>query len=106
MKKGFTLVELLITVGLFTVIVTIAVGGFINAIRTQRQVSSLISAQSNVSLALEQMTRAIRTGYLFCHAPGSTTYSPLCNGSSGATCTVCNHDALWPRVDVPIPRLL
>jgi len=68
MKKGFTLVELLVTVGLFVIIITIAVGGFTNAIRTERQVSSLISAQSNVSLALEQMSREIRTGYLFCHA--------------------------------------
>ena len=72
MKKGFTLVELLITVGLFTIIIAIAVGGFTNAIRTQQQVSSLISAQSNVSLALEQMTRAIRTGYLFCNTIGNT----------------------------------
>ncbi len=68
MKKGFTLVELLITVGLFVIIITIAVGGFTNAVRTERQVSLLISAQSNVSLVLEQMSREIRTGYLFCHA--------------------------------------
>jgi len=71
MKKGFTLIEMLVTVGLFAIIITIAVGGFTNAIRTQRQVSSLISAQSNVSLALEQMSRAIRTGYLFCSTPGN-----------------------------------
>ena len=72
MKKGFTLIEMLVTVGLFTIIITIAVGGFTNAIRTQRQVSSLIAAQSNVSLALEQMTRTIRTGYLFCNTVGNT----------------------------------
>lgn len=72
MKKGFTLVELLITVGLFATIVTIAVGGFTNALRTQRQVASLISAQSNVSLALEQMSRQVRTGYLFCNPYGNT----------------------------------
>jgi len=79
MKKGFTLIEMLVTVGLFAIIITIAVGGFVNAERTQRQVSSLISAQSNVSLALEQMSREIRTGYLFCHDPGVSTYSSRCN---------------------------
>jgi prepilin-type N-terminal cleavage/methylation domain-containing protein len=81
-KKGFTLIELLITVGLFTIIITIAVGGFTNAIRTQRQVSSLISAQSNVSLALEQMARQIRTGYLFCNTPGNTN-PVVANGPNG-----------------------
>ncbi len=72
MKKGFTLIELMVTVSLFAIIITIAVGGFTNAIRTQRQVASLIAAQSNVSLTLEQMTRQIRTGYLFCNKPGNT----------------------------------
>jgi prepilin-type N-terminal cleavage/methylation domain-containing protein len=71
-KKGFTLIELLITVGLFVVIVTIAVGGFVNAIHTQQQVASLISSESNVSLALEQVAREVRTGYLFCIVPGNT----------------------------------
>lgn len=71
MKKGFTLIEMLVTVGLFAIIITIAVGGFVNAIHTQQQVSSLISAQSNVSLSLEEMTREIRTGYLFCSAIGN-----------------------------------
>jgi len=106
MKKGFTLIEMLVTVGLFTIIITIAVGGFTNAIRTQRQVSSLISAQSNVSLAMEQMMRAIRTGYLFCHDPGSSTYSAACNDQLNPweqTCSVQSTDAgpVWtcPALD-------
>jgi prepilin-type N-terminal cleavage/methylation domain-containing protein len=77
MKKGFTLIEMLVTVGLFAIIVTIAVGAFVNAERTERQVSSLIAAQSNVSLAVEQMSRNIRTGYLFCHDPGDSTAPSL-----------------------------
>ena len=81
-RKGFTLIELMVTVGLFVIIITIAVGGFTNAIRTQRQVSSLISAQSNVSLALEQMARQIRTGYLFCNTLGNTQAG---NGLPGST---------------------
>jgi prepilin-type N-terminal cleavage/methylation domain-containing protein len=72
MKQGFTLIEMLVTVGLFTIIIAIAVGGFTNAMRTQQEVASLISAQSNVSLALEQITRQVRTGYLFCNTPGNT----------------------------------
>jgi prepilin-type N-terminal cleavage/methylation domain-containing protein len=72
MRKGFTLIEIIITVGLFAIVITLAVGGFINATNTQRQVSSLIATQSNVSLALEQVARAIRTGYLFCNVKGNT----------------------------------
>jgi prepilin-type N-terminal cleavage/methylation domain-containing protein len=101
MKKGFTLIEMLVTVGLFTIIITIAVGGFINAIRTQKQVSSLIATQSNASLVLEQMTREIRTGYLFCNAPGNTQVG---TGAIGALatyavadcgCTLSAPDGSW-----------
>lgn len=76
-KKGFTLVELLVTIGLFSIIVAIAAGSFTNALRTQRQVALLISAQSNAGLSLEQVAREIRTGYLFCDNPGNTPSNPL-----------------------------
>lgn len=83
-KKGFTLIEMLVTVSLFLIIITIAVGGFTNAIRTQRQVSSIISAESNVSITLEEMAREIRTGYLFCNAVGNTSAGVGVAGSPAA----------------------
>ncbi len=77
-RKGFTLVELLVAMGLFMIIIAIAVGAFVSALRTQRQVSSFISAQSNVSLTIEQIARQIRTGYLFCHDSGVSSMLPSC----------------------------
>ncbi len=67
-SRGFTLIELLVAIGLFSVVTSIAVGGFTNALRSQRQTAGLLSANSNVSLVIEQMTREIRTGYDFCTA--------------------------------------
>jgi prepilin-type N-terminal cleavage/methylation domain-containing protein len=87
MRKGFTLIEMLVTVGLFAIIITIAVGGFVNAERTERQVSALISAQSNVSLSLEQMSREIRTGYLFCNTLGNT--QPVAAGNPNGAVADC-----------------
>jgi type II secretory pathway pseudopilin PulG len=86
MKAGFTLVETLVSVGIFMILVTIAVGGFVQALHTQGEVTQLISAQSNVSLGVEQMAREIRTGYLFCHFSGGTTSSPACDTPPLATC--------------------
>ena len=73
MRKGFTLVEAIIAIGLFTIVVSIASGGFINALHTQHEVSALLAAQSSASEALEQMTREMRTGYLFCVDPNNST---------------------------------
>ena len=69
--KGFTLVELLVAMALFSILMAIAAGGFVRALRSEREVSAMMAAESNVKLALEQMAREMRTGYLFCHDPGS-----------------------------------
>ncbi len=65
-RNGFTLVELIVAIGIFSTIVAIAAGGFVRALRTQRQTVGLLSANSNASLVIEQMAREIRTGYDFC----------------------------------------
>ncbi|MGC9968153.1 MAG: prepilin-type N-terminal cleavage/methylation domain-containing protein [Minisyncoccia bacterium] len=92
MKKGFTLVEALIAVGLFSILVGVAWGGFTNALRTQRQITAMISVQSNANLILEQMAREMRTGYLFCHLPGSNTPDGG-DGACARACTVENGGA-------------
>lgn len=56
------MIELLVAISLFTVVVTIAVGGFTRALRAQEQVKGFLAASGNASLALEQMAREIRTG--------------------------------------------
>lgn len=64
-RKGFTLVELLVAITLFSIAVSVAVGGFVRALRTQRQLIGLISANSNASLAIEEMARELRTSRNF-----------------------------------------
>ncbi len=64
-KSGFTIVELLVAMSIFIILVTIATGAFIQALRSERRLLALMSVSNNVSLVLEQMTREIRTGYLF-----------------------------------------
>lgn len=93
MKRGFTLIELLVAIGVFSILVAIGIGGFARALHTQREVAALIASQSNVSLALEQVAREIRTGYLFCDSPGNSVTSPMgpnsvCqwNPSNGSGC--------------------
>jgi len=64
-RKGFTLIEISIALGLFGIIVSVTAGSYIQILRTQRQVTALIAANSNVSLVLEQMAREIRTSFEF-----------------------------------------
>jgi type II secretory pathway pseudopilin PulG len=65
-SKGFTMVELLVAIASFIIIISIAVGGFSGALRSQRQSIALLNANYNSSLVLEQIAREIRTGMNFC----------------------------------------
>ncbi len=81
--RGFTLVELIISMALFVILISIAAGGFASALRTQRSIASLVDANNNASLALEQVAREMRIGYDFCGMQGvnckdnSGTYTNL-----------------------------
>jgi len=64
-KQGFTIVELIVAVSLFVTAIAVASGIFISSLRSQRLADGLMEAQSNASLALEQMMREVRTGFDF-----------------------------------------
>ncbi len=76
MKRGFTLVELMVAISVFSVAVTLSTGAFVRAIKTQRILTHLMSVNSNSSLVIEQLAREIRTGYNFSLA---RTNSPDCD---------------------------
>lgn len=75
MKKGFTLIELMVAMSLFVIVVGIASGTFVNALRTQRNVVALMAANDNASLTLEQMIREIRTGKGFSGSGTSLSFT-------------------------------
>ena len=81
-KEGFTLVEMMVSIALFSILVSIAAGGFVRALRSERQITAMMSTESNISIALEEMTREARTGYLFCHQAGQGAPDPICDCQS------------------------
>ncbi len=62
---GFTIVELLVAMGLFVILTAIAVASFTQALRGERRLTATMNVDANASIALEQMAREIRTGYIF-----------------------------------------
>jgi prepilin-type N-terminal cleavage/methylation domain-containing protein len=90
-RAGFTLIELTVSIALFSVLVSIAAGGFVRALRSERQISAMMSTESNVSIALEEMTREMRTGYLFCHNADVTQ-------SIDSVCGCTSNNALPPTL--------
>lgn len=65
LRSGFTIAELIVAMGIFVILISIATGSFIRVLRAQRTTVALLAANSNASLAMEQMSREIRTGGTF-----------------------------------------
>ncbi len=67
-NNGFTVVELLVSMAIFVILVGIVSGIFVNSLRVQKAVISLMATNDNSSLVLESISRDIRTGSSFCVA--------------------------------------
>ncbi len=62
-EQGFSLIEMIVSLGIFSVIVTTAVGALLVLISTNQKLQGEQSVMTNLSFALDSMTREIRTGY-------------------------------------------
>ena len=72
-KRGFTLIEMIVSLGLFTIVLFITTSAFLAIVNADRKSRATRVATDNLNLALENMSRKIKTGY---------TYN--CGGGSGA----------------------
>lgn len=74
-RKGFTLVEMLVSVAIFTFVMLIATASIFTIVNANKKAESLKSVMDNLNFALESMTRNIRTG---------SAYN--CSSASGGDC--------------------
>lgn len=84
---GFTLIEMIVSLGVFSVIVTMSVGSLLALIAGNQRLQGEQSIMTNLSFALDSMTREIRTGYFY-----------VCAGVSNANVSVTD---LEPNVNPP-----
>ncbi len=59
---GFTIIEMIVAIGLFGVVMVIASGALLTMLDANRKAQTIKSVINNLSFALESMTREIRMG--------------------------------------------
>lgn len=74
-EKGFTLVEMVVSVALFAVVMTICVDVLLSLVAANRKAQALQSVMNNLNIALDGMVRNIREGTDF-HCGSGTTNTP------------------------------
>jgi len=86
-QKGFTLIEMLVSVAIFTFVMLIATSAIFTIVAANKKAESLRSVMDNLNFALESMTRNIRTGSAYSCLSGGPTggvgIGNCTNGESG-----------------------
>lgn len=74
-QTGFTLIELIVAIGIFGLVVVMTVSIFVSALISQRRIISLRNIEDNVRFVLESMAREIRTGKNFSGSVNSLSFT-------------------------------
>lgn len=61
-QKGFSLVEMIVSLGIFAIVSVVALGAFIKIIDSNKKAQSLKTAINNLNFTLESMSREMRVG--------------------------------------------
>lgn len=63
--RGFTLIEMIVSIGLFTIVLFIASSAFLSVVNADRKSRATRLAMDNLTVALEDMTRRLKTGFSY-----------------------------------------
>lgn len=85
-QRGFTIVELVVAMTVFAVVITVAVGAFVNVQRTAQKTSAQRKVQQDTRYNLEQLTRQIRSARI--------DYGFYLNNQSNAQCNISGRQML------------
>lgn len=83
-KKGFTLVELMVSISIFAVVMVASMGSILVMVNSNRKSQAVRSVLDNLSSTVDDMTREIRFGTNY-HCGASGTPSQPQNCASGDT---------------------
>lgn len=61
-EKGFTLIEMLVAVSLFTIVMTVSIGALLALVDANRKAQAIQSVINNLNISLDGMVRQIRMG--------------------------------------------
>lgn len=74
-ESGLTMIELIVAVGIFSLVIGMISGIFVLALASQRRVIALRNVEDNARFTVEAMSREIRTGKTFSSVGSSLSFT-------------------------------
>ena len=88
-NSGFTLLEMIVSLGIFTIVAVIAVGSLVRITSLNRQAQSMQAAMNNINYILESISGEMRFSRKFHGVDNGTVYNPG-NNNSSLSFNACN----------------
>jgi prepilin-type N-terminal cleavage/methylation domain-containing protein len=80
-NKGFTLIEMMMAIAVFSIVMVMAMGALLNVIDSNNKARSIKTAINNISFALEGISKDMRMGTDYaCGGDGSTAEQDCTDG--------------------------
>ncbi len=100
-RFGFTLIEVMVSVSLFAIVMTLSLGAILSIIDGNKKAQAINSVSNNLNFAVDSMVRDIKTGYSYtCGIKGylipnpETASSNVVSGGNGCDNTPDGVDSL------------
>jgi prepilin-type N-terminal cleavage/methylation domain-containing protein len=69
-SRGYTLIELIVSLGIFSVVMLAATAAYLSLVSLDRQARATADVVTNLTFAMDSMTREVRTGTTYRCTPG------------------------------------
>lgn len=94
-NKGFTLIETLVSLALFTIVLVIAAGTVVSVIDINKRNQAISSVVNNLNYSIDSMVRDIKTGYLYkCNYEGSNGNKTISDMKADTTTNTCKGNKI------------
>lgn len=85
LSEGFTLVEMIVSIALFSVVMIVCTGALLAIVGANRKAQALQSVINNLNISLDGMVRAVRMGSNYHCGSGNYALPQDCNTENGET---------------------
>ena len=102
-NRGFTLIEIIVSLAVFIVVAVIAVGAFLKILDANKQSQALQTAMNNANFSLDSMARDLRVGEDFnCYNSVSDITVSSLSGKTACTPSLLQNQSpstsVWPAI--------
>lgn len=94
-KSGFTLIEMMVAVFVFSVVMVLATGAIFSIINANKTSQAIKSVMDNLSSALDSMSRNVRYGTVYHCGSDGASGPKSCPGDGSDTFTFYDKDGIY-----------